>query len=146
MSESILTEVEAKALIKMDKRLLKSQMEWPPIGGAVEVPLKSEHGHEDFILNYQRGRINLLKRNHHLRKQTIGLVRLDIGHPHRNPDGKEVGLKHLHLYKEGYNNLQWAYDVPASDFSNLDDVEQTIADFLEYIHVINIPNIQRGLS
>ena len=66
--------------------------------------------------------------------------------PHRNPNGKEVGLEHLHLYKEEYNNLRWAYDVPKSDFSNLDDVEQTIADFLKYIHVVNIPNIQRGLS
>ena len=145
MSEIILTEREAKALIKMDKKLLKPQVEWSPIGGSVEVLLKSQNNQEDFILNYRRGRINLSKRNHHLRKQTIGLVRLDIGHPHRNPDGKEVGTKHLHLYKEGYNNLRWAYDIPKKDFSHLDDVEQTIVDFLNYINVVNIPDVQRGL-
>ena len=116
------------------------------MGGSIEILLKSQHGQENFILNYRRSSINLSKRNHHFRKQTIGLVRLDIGHPHRNPDGKEVGFKHLHLYKEGYDTLRWAYDIPTKDFSDLDDVEQTIEDFLKYIHVINIPNIQRRLS
>ncbi len=70
---------------------------------------------------------------------------MDIGHPHRNPDGKEVGPKHLHLYREGYNNLQWAYEIPKSDFSDLDDIYKTIKDFLQYIHVVNIPEIQKGL-
>ena len=55
MSEIILTEREAKTLIKMNKVLTKPQVEWPPMGGAVEILLKSQHGQEDFILNYRRG-------------------------------------------------------------------------------------------
>ena len=145
MSENSLTQAEAKALIKMKKRLLNDAIKWPVMGGEIEVLLQSQNKNEDFILNYWRGSINLSKRNHYLRKQTIGLVRLDIGHPHRNPDGKEMGPKHLHLYREGYN-MQWAYEIPKRDFSNLNDSSKTIEDFLKYIHVVNIPEIQRGLD
>ena len=147
MSANPLTQAEANALIKMKKNLLNNAIKWPVMGGEIEVLLQSQNKNEDFVLNYWRGSINLSKRNHHLRKQTIGLVRLDIGHPHRNPDGKEVGLKHLHLYREGYNNLQWAYEIPETDFSNLNDISKTIEDFLKFIHVINIPmDLQRGLD
>ena len=47
MSENILTQVEAKALIKMDKILLKPQVEWPPTGGAVEIQIKGGY-HERY--------------------------------------------------------------------------------------------------
>ena len=66
-------------------------------------------------------------------------------------EGKQAKIRALSRktkergYREGYN-MQWAYEIPKRDFSNLNDSSKTIEDFLKYIHVVNIPEIQRGLD
>lgn len=90
--------------------------------------------------------INLSKRNYHFRaRQVIGLARLDLdGPPHRNPDGVEIGPRHLHLYREGFA-LKWAFEIPESQFSNLDDAAVTLEDFMRFCNVVEFPRIRRGL-
>ena len=145
MSENSLTQAEADALIEITKAPVNDRLiQLPDFGGEVQVLLQSCDRQEKFVLNYRRGRINLLKRTHHLRgRQVIGLVRLDLnGAPHRNPDKKEVGSNHLHLYKEGWG-LKWAVTVPKKQFPDPDNTYRTLMDFLKYIHVVEEPNFDR---
>lgn len=147
MSDIILTQQEGDALLQMDKiNIGTSEIELPDLGGSIEIKLSANDGHEKFIINFTKYSINLLKRNHQLRcRKVIGLARLDLfGPPHRNPDGEEVGSEHLHLYKEGFD-LKWAYEVPANDFTNLQDTHQTLEDFLRYCHVVQPPLLKKGL-
>ena len=147
MSETALTQYEADALIKMSKIPVNDELiELPDFGGGIEIFLQSQDKQEKFILNYRKGRIDISKRNHHFRGRTvIGLARLDLdGKPHRNPDKTEIGPRHLHLYQEGYD-LKWAFEIPKENFPNLSNSYDTLLDFFKYLHVIEIPNIKRGL-
>ena len=73
------------------------------------------------------------------------LLRLDLGGaPHRKPDGEEIPVPHLHVYREGYGD-KWAVPVPVGCFGNLDDVWQALRDFMEYCNIAQPPRIQRGL-
>ncbi len=125
-----------------------SSLVMPSGKGKFEVRLQALNSMEEFVLNYiqsphSKGSLTLLNRNHHLRTKTnIGLARLDLGgHPHRNPDGTEVGRSHLHIFKEGSNTLPWAIDVPPDKFSNLDNVPQALADFMDYCRIEQKPNL-----
>lgn len=147
MSETALTQYEADSLIKMDKIPVNDDLiELPDFGGVTEIFLQSRDKQEKFILNYRKRRIDILKRNYHFRgRKVIGLVRLCLdGKPHRNPDRQEVGPRHLHLYREGYD-LKWASEIPTKDFPNLSKGYDTLLDFLKYLHVIKNPNLKKGL-
>ena len=78
-------------------------------------------------------------------RQIVVLLRLDIsGTPHRNPNGEKVLSPHLHIYREGLGD-KWACPVPSDRFEDLNDVNQTLRDFMKYCNVITLPNIQQGL-
>lgn len=147
MFETALTQYEANALIKMNKIPINNDLiELPDFGGATEIFLQSQDKQEKFILNYRKGRIDISKRNHHFRgRKVIGLSRLCLdGKPHRNPDKKLIGPRHLHLYREGYD-LKWAFKIPKKDFPDLDNSYNTLLDFLKYLHVVKNPNFNRSL-
>jgi hypothetical protein len=72
------------------------------------------------------------------------LARLDFAAPHRNPDGSEVGVPHLHLYREGFGD-KWAFDVPDGLLTDPNDAWQVLLDFMRYCNVVEQPNISRGL-
>jgi hypothetical protein len=147
MTELLLTQKEADVLLAMEKTALgTSLIDLPDLGGTVDILLYAEKGREEFVLNYTRHSINLSKRNHHFRaRKVIGLARLDLdGPPHRNPDGQEVGSRHLHLYREGFG-LKWAFEIPDNSFSNLADSFVTLEEFLIFCNVTKLPNITRGL-
>ena len=146
MSE-LLTQAEGDALIAISKEARSSEIiKFPSLGGKIELELISEDKKEEFVLNYTRYSINLSKRNHHLRtRKAIGLVRLDLdGPPHRNPDGEEIGSRHLHLYKEGYG-MKWAVSIPEDAFKNLDNAYDTLSDFMIYCNIISFPSISKDL-
>ena len=148
MFDKILTQYEADALIKQDKVPTDNRLiDLPDFGGSIAIKLQSQDMQENFILNYRRSKIKLSKVNHHLRApHKTDLVRLDVGGPpHRNPDGKEIGPNHLHLYREGYD-LKFAYDVPKTDFPNLKNIRKTLEDFLRYCHVVKQPNFNSQLN
>ena len=146
MAQSDLTQAEADALIALEKHRANEQ-DWDfPMGGeSISVPLQSANGREQFLLDVSRGRIDLRKVKMQNRgRQVVVLVRLDIaGPPHRNPDGKEIGTPHIHVYREGYGD-KWAIPVPGNSFGDLADVWATLEDFLRYCNVTRAPRIQRG--
>lgn len=147
MTEINLTQLEADALIRMEKIKINDER-WflPQTGGGINIPLVSCDKKENFFLDLSRGRIDLLKGTYQNRtRQVIVLVRLDFGGtPHRNPDGQEISSPHLHVYREGYAD-KWATPVPKNKFSNLSDLWKTLDDFMEFCNIIKPPTIDRGL-
>jgi len=147
MTEINLTQTEADALIAMAKvRVDDQQWDYPLLGGSICVPLLSENRREQFFLDISRGSIDLAKGTYQNRShQTVILIRLDFGgRPHRNPDGEEVPSPHLHVYREDYGD-KWAMTVPADRFPKLEDMWQTLLDFMDFCNIIEPPSIQRGL-
>lgn len=140
-------EEEARALLDMQKISMSTgPIELPDLGGRVDMQFASADRREEFSISFNRSSISLEKRSHHLLgRKVIGLARLDLDGPgHRNPDGVEVGPRHLHVYRAGYG-LKFAIDVPQHLFPNLEDSFLTLEDFFRYCNVVTPPTINRGL-
>ena len=147
MAEVDLTQAEADALIEMEKnRVNEDQINFPMGGESVAVPLQSVDRREQFLLDLSRASINLSKVKMQTRgRQVVVLIRLDLGGaPHRNPDGEEIPVPHLHIYREGFGD-KWAFPVPFDGFPAVGDVWTTFEDFLQYCNVTRPPNVLRGL-
>lgn len=147
MAEIELTQAEADALIQMEKHCIETRpYDFPYAGEKLTIPLQSNDGKEHFLLDINRGRIDLRKVKYQNRaRQVVVLVRLDLGgSTHRNPDGEEIPCPHLHIYREGYGD-KWAIPVPVDSFTDLTDLWQTLEDFMRYCNITQPPNINRGL-
>ncbi len=147
MADSPLSQAEADALLALPKKRLESK-EWQFPGPipSVRIPLTSTDGSERFVLDLYRGRVNVLKRTQQTRgRQVVILARLDLaGAPHRNPDGTEIPCPHLHVYREGYED-KWAVPVPPDKFSNLDNPQRTLEEFMAYCNIVEPPVINPGV-
>jgi hypothetical protein len=131
MAEINLTQEEANVLIAMEKhRANEDHSDFPMRGQSLTRPLQSTDKREQFLLDLSRGRIDLVKVKMQNRgRQVVVLVRLDLGGaPHRNPDDEEIGVPHLHLYREGFGD-KWAVPLPREAFRNPADVWITFEDF-----------------
>lgn len=107
MSVGTLSQSEADALFAMEKhRSDDSERSFPGGGGSIVIPLVSTDGRESFLLDLRRRRVDITKATYQNRARTVVvLARLDLGgHPHRNPDGEEIGSPHLHRYREGFGD------------------------------------------
>ena len=147
MADIHITQAEADALIAMDKhRIDDTDYSYPALGGSIRMPLQSADKREQFVLDVSRSQINLAKGTYQNRARSVViLARLDFGGaPHRNPDDAEIASPHLHVYREGYGD-KWAVPIPASIFNNIADPWQTLFDFMKYVNVETIPNINRTL-
>ncbi len=147
MADISLTQAVADALIAMEKhRLTDERTIFPMAGESVVLPLQSANKREKFLLDLSCSRINLLKVKMQTRgRQVIVLVRLDLGGaPHRNPDGEEIQVPHIHIYREGYGD-KWAKPVPIDQFCAITDVWSTFEDFLRFCNITQSPYIDRGL-
>ena len=148
MTDLDLTQVEADVLIALEKcRVDDKVWDYPGLGGGVSIPLTSIDKREQFMLDLRRGRINLAKGSYQNRgRRVVPLVRLCFGgSPHVNPDGREVGAHHLHLYREGYGD-KWAFPIPGDRFTDLGDSWRTFQDFLGFCNIVQPPNVRRGLA
>lgn len=145
MAEDTLSQNDAEALMRMEKvPASQDAFHFPDLGGRIEVPLMSRDERERFSLDINRKRIALTTCYQTRGRQVIVLARLDFAAPHRNPDGSEVGVPHLHLYREGYGD-KWAIEIPAGLLSKPEDAWQVLHDFMKYCAVVDHPNIVRGL-
>ena len=137
-----LSQSEADWLLGMKKFCVDDQPHiFPVFGGAISLGLQSEDRRESFLLDNNRKRITLKTKYQTRARANVVLARLDFGAPHRNPDGKEVGVPHLHLYREGSGD-KWAIDVPPNMLQNPGDAMQVLKDFMSYCHIVQPPNIQ----
>ncbi len=149
MTDSVLTQTEAKMLIALEKRRV-DEREWlypgPGLGGTLTIPLVSTDRREPFVLDIRRSRIDLTKGTYQNRGRQIAvLLRLDFGaRPHRNPDGEEIGSPHLHVYREGFGD-KWAYPPPMDRFADLNNSWQTLEDFMRYCNIVEPPVIRQGV-
>jgi hypothetical protein len=137
---------EADRLLAMEKRRTEVfTYRLPPHRGKLAIPLEDLTGREAFLLDISRGGISLERRTYQTRaRQTLILARLDFGAPHRNPDDEQVGVPHIHLYREGYGD-KWAYPLPADRFSNPGDPWRTLLDFMTFCNIVEPPEIERDL-
>jgi hypothetical protein len=147
MADMNLTQAEADALIAQEKHRADEEHSDFPMGGqSVVLSLQSVDKREQFLLDLSRGRIDLLKvKIQNRARQVVVLVRLDLGGaPHRNPDGEEIPVPHLHVYREGFGD-KWAVPVPADRFTATNDVWRTLEEFLQFCNITQPPHINRGL-
>lgn len=143
--QSDLSQSEADALLRMEKfRIDSTEHPFPDLGGNIEIPLQSANQRETFSLDISRKRIALTTKYQTRGRQSLVLARLDFNSPHRNPDDTEVGVPHLHLYREGFGD-KWAFDVPADLLKNPTDAWQVLADFMTYCSIVQPPIITKGL-
>jgi len=149
MADIDLTQAEADSLFAMEKiRVDDSEWDLPDLGGKLSVPLISPDKKEHFLIDVSRGSIDLQRQKYQNRtRETIILARMCMGRPHRNPPelgGNEVGVPHLHLYREGFAD-RWACELPAGVFSNLNDPWQILNDFMRFCKITEAPLFRRGL-
>jgi len=146
MSNTDLTQLEADKLIRMSKYHQNEQIRYTyPSVGEITISLLSKDEKEEFLLTIWKGKIGLKSKHQTRVRKTIVLIRLDLyGAPHRNPDGIEVPGTHIHLYREGYGD-KWAYSVDPEKFPHLNDLWQTLHDFMNFCNVQKIPIVDRGL-
>ena len=145
MADEFLSQTDAETLLYMDKICINDEpIAFPDLGGHIEVPLTSKDQRENFSLDINRKRISLKTGYQTRGRQVFVLARLDFAAPHRNPDGTEVGVPHLHLYREGYGD-KWACPVPEGMLSNANDSWQVLRDFMAYCRIVAAPNLVKGL-
>jgi hypothetical protein len=147
MSALELTQEEADAFIAMEKvKINRDIWHFPPPGDTRHIPLLSVDHKHSFILDIQRGRIDLKKATFQNRvHQVVPLVRVDVGgRPHRNPDDEEIPSPHIHVYREGYGD-KWAYPLPLDVFTDPSDLTLTLHQFMCYCNIVDPPEIQPAL-
>ena len=152
----MLTQSEAEALITLPKiKNSDDNYDFPFSGDFLNIPLSSQDGHENFLIDINRGRIRLTKCTYPERYQTIIiLIRLDLeGPPHTNPEvvdvplpyltpynGQTIDCPHLHLYVEGFM-AKWAIPAPNDEFPDTANLYGTLQDFFRYCNVVVPPKI-----
>lgn len=140
----MLTQDEFERLHKLEKYLdVDSQgIIWPQRGKKLNISCFSKDNKEQFEININTSKIKIEKVTYQqLYIDKTILFRIDYDGPrHINPDGTFVECPHIHIYKEGWGD-KWAY--PLSDYINIPnaDILVLFKKFLEYINVIDIPNI-----
>lgn len=147
MTDLQITQAEADALIALEKHAEDdTPHRYPALGGYVRIPLLSHDGRESFMLDVRRNEAQIARGTYQNRSRTvIVLARLDFGGPpHRNPDDDEVPTPHLHVYREGFAD-KWAFPLDPTVFSQIHDPWQTLIDFMRFVNITRLPNIEQGL-
>lgn len=99
MADDALAQVEADALLKMEKVPASSDVfHFPDLGGRIEVPLVSRDHREAFSLDINRKRIALTTGYQTRARKVVVLARLDFAAPHRNPDGTDISAFRICIF------------------------------------------------
>ena len=140
----MLTQTEADQFMQMVKHFVRppATITIPP-GADDTYELAGPNNRETFLLDVWRGTLRLSKLKYQNRVQTaVILVRLDVdGAPHTNPDGVRLSGRHLHLFKEGFDD-KWAYPVNQAIFSMLSDPGTTFHEFCAFCKIEAPPPVQ----
>ena len=145
MSRDDLPQGEADMLLGMEKhRVNERTTAFPDLGQAAVIPLQSPDLQEQFILDLGCSKRNRqwVKLQNRARRDLV-LVRLCLGGAsHTNPDEEEIAAPHMHVYREGWGD-RWAVPLPTAHFANVEDVWQTLHDFMRYCNITKPPRIER---
>lgn len=141
MSDTKLTDDEARRLVKMLKRSLVAEIKFPDCGGKIKFDAVGDTRKDVFTVDIYRGKINPHKYDMGalIKKNGVMLLQLHISpsNIHINPDGQKIVGNHWHVYTEKHGR---AFAVPAADVSSDQFVDNTLA-FFEEFHIIEKPNI-----
>lgn len=141
MSETKLTNDEAKKLLEMLKRSLVTDINFPDCGGKAKFDVVGTTKKDVFSIDIYRGKINPYKYDIGalIKKNGTMLLQLHINptNVHTNPNGQKIIGNHWHIYTEEYGR---AFAFPAENIQSDEFVENTIA-FLVKFNVIEKPNI-----
>lgn len=150
---SVLTNKEVWKLIQFPKYLTSKEPVTLSEGSYHAFELDSTDRENKFILDVNRGRIELKYTLQTRANTTVRLARLDVNGPHRNPKedyhvepddpfyevheqciGKVFRNEaHIHIYREGFGD-RWAYPVEEL-FDNTDVFKSTFYKFLKFCNV-----------
>lgn len=136
-----LSQKEADTLLKMIKKSLSKNIEFPSKGNTLEFDLIGDTKKDFFTTKIYRGKINALKYEMGARIKKDGILLLELhvnpGKVHPNPDGTKILGSHWHIYTEEYGR-QFAF--PAENIQSNKFVENTML-FLKKFNVIECPTI-----
>ena len=136
---------EAQFLIHLQKRLKQIQVAIPEPSKYNEYGLTDLDSIRNFVAYMWRAEKNPSKSTYILfYEKRFLLLRLDTygSGVHTNPDGSTIPphTPHIHIYDENHGDHQ-AYLLPEL-FSDPQNAVQTLLDFFEYTHVVDVDKIQ----
>lgn len=141
VSDTRLTNDEAKKLLEMIKRSLVAEIKFPDRGGKIKFDVIGDTKKDTFTIDIYRGKINPYKYDMGalVKKNGTMLLQLHINpsNVHTNPDGEKIVGNHWHIYTEEYGR---SFAFPAEDISADKFVDNTIA-FLTKFNVVEQPNV-----
>lgn len=126
----MLSQLEADSYVKEAKKAVRNEvLSWKASTRYDEQVISIGEPNILFLLTLTR---NPFEIKAHLRTKThnVPLARIDSFQQHFNPDGSKVTGPHLHLFREGYCQLQWAEEI---DWYDTNKPLETIYRFLEII-------------
>jgi hypothetical protein len=115
----VITQEQADRLIAMAKEATRSdEFVWEINQRQDEFVAAVEDEKIQFILTLKRNPFEI-RLHLRTRDRDIGLMRVDNAPYHPNPDGTEIrNQPHMHMFREGYEHLEWAEVVDWYDVSN----------------------------
>ena len=137
MSDTKLTNDEAKKLLEMIKRSLVAEVKFPERGGKIKFDVIGDTKKDTFTIDIYRGKINPYKYDMGALIKKNGTMLLQLHINPSNPDGKKIVGNHWHIYTEEYGR---SFAFPAEDISADKFVDNTIA-FLTKFNVVEQPNV-----
>lgn len=113
------TEEAIKLIDILKERVSDATLKFPKIGDKVEFEVQAVKDGKKFIVNINRGKIDIKKCTYQGRIyiNSIALLRLDVTNSfHINPDGTKIQGPHLHIYNEE-NEMREAiqFDIKSAD-------------------------------
>ncbi|MGH8575483.1 MAG: DUF6978 family protein [Gammaproteobacteria bacterium] len=128
----MLSQEQADRLIAMLKEAARQTVfTWEQDQRQNEAVVAVEDERLQFVLSLKRNPFEI-RLHFRTRDRDVGLVRVDNNPYHANPDGTEIrNQPHLHIYREGYDKLEWAEPI---DWYDVRSPVGTLDRFLEIIH------------
>ena len=144
-----MTNEEVTILVEMAKRLRKKLLELPDPGAKSFYRADSLADTKKFIIQFFRGNGRRDKYQVALLyKKSFVLMRVDTGASgvHYNTDQTVIppNTPHLHYYNENIEHENKCHDaiILPEQFANPSDAIQLLRDFLEYINIVDIEDVQ----
>jgi hypothetical protein len=139
-----ITQVEYDFLMGQEKAFddLVSAIQLGPAPIQWTRELTSLHNKETFLLDFYKGSFELSRYTINKRyRQTVIMLRYDNAGRHTNPDGVFFEGKHVHLYREGYND-KFAFHVSEIGVSDTDPIETVFNKIMQFCNVKKISTIE----